>query len=213
MTISDSFKDSLLKSQVIPQVIHNESFSPRGFLMINYGSEKEVTLGNKLKPSETQSRPNINFTLNVPTSTTEEPLKITNDDRFTLIMTDPDAPTRGDEKWSEYCHYLSTDIKLNTFDSETFTAVNGNDIAQQLTTQNIKGDDLVPYMGPGPPKNTGLHRYVFLLYRQKSDGSKMQKISDRPCWGSGIPGYGAHEYAQKNHLELLAANFFYAEAE
>lgn len=29
-----------------------------------------------------------------------------------------------------------------------------------------KGDEVVGYIGAGPPKNTGLHRYVFLVYKQ-----------------------------------------------
>ncbi|GMF01027.1 unnamed protein product [Ambrosiozyma monospora] len=162
-------------------------------------------MGNTLKPEETQERPSIHFTLNVPDN--NDSIKITNDDKFTLIFTDPDAPTRTDDKWSEYCHYVTTDISLNSFDSESVDAAN---LDTKLTTQDLSGHDLVSYVGPGPPPKTGKHRYVFLLYKQKPGVSPAQ-IPDRPNWGTGIPGYGAAEYAKKNGLELLAVNYFFAQ--
>lgn len=203
VTISDSIKDSLKKAEVIPTVVPDTNFSPRGFLTISYGNDKEVTLGNKLKVAETQQRPRIDFTLNLPS---DKPLQLSNKDLFTLVLTDPDAPTKGDEKWSEYCHYLSTDVQLVAFDSENtdFSA------QQQLTTASLSGTDLFPYMGPGPPPKTGPHRYTFLLYKQKP-GVEPKAPTDRPNWGTGIPGYGAAEYAEKYSLTLWAVNFFYAQ--
>jgi len=36
-----------------------------------------------------------------------------------------------------------------------------------IPEENIaKGEVLAEYVGPAPPKNTGKHRYVFLLYKQ-----------------------------------------------
>lgn len=29
-----------------------------------------------------------------------------------------------------------------------------------------RGDEVFGYIGAGPPKNTGLHRYTFLIYKQ-----------------------------------------------
>lgn len=29
-----------------------------------------------------------------------------------------------------------------------------------------KGDEVVEYIGAGPPKGTGIHRYIYLIYKQ-----------------------------------------------
>lgn len=211
VTISDSIKDALYKSEVIPTVIHDEKFTPKGFLMVHYNnSDKEVTMGNTLKVEDTQEKPIVHFTLNLPdTTNTEDKTSstITKDDKFTLIVTDPDAPTKDDDKWSEYCHYVCKDIKLNQFSGDDAT-VEDSKFADLLTTQDLSGIDLIPYMGPGPPPKTGLHRYVFLLYKQNPNKDP-EAPNDRPCWGTGIPGSGAAEYAEKYGLELYAVNFFY----
>lgn len=232
VTISDSIKDALYKSEVIPTVIHDVTFVPKGFLMIQYkDSDKEVTMGNTLKPEDTQSKPEIHFTLNLTdigsenngnenANGSDNSIHVSKDDRFTLVLTDPDAPTKGDEKWSEYCHYIVKDIKLNEFGIEPDTTKDNSgsknsldSFGEQLTTVNLQGVDVVPYLGPAPPPKTGLHRYVFLLYKQQRAGSTPVELSvpsERACWGSGIPGEGAAEYAKKNSLELYAVNFFYA---
>lgn len=58
---------------------------------------------------------------------------------YTLIMYDPDAPV------GDFIHWVVTNISKN----------------------NKLGDTLLDYMGPSPPKGTGIHRYIFLLYRQR----------------------------------------------
>lgn len=205
MTITDSVKDSLTKSEVIPTVIHDKTFSSKGFLTIKYDSGKEVALGNSIKPSEAQSRPRIDFMLNLPSGNAAS-FKIAPSDKFTLVVTDPDAPTRGDEKWSEYCHYLATDVTLNPFDPDNAGKAEG-----QLSTVDLKGQDTMPYVGPGPPPGTGKHRYVFLLYKQTK--GTPPPPSGRPNWGTGVKGSGAAEYAQKYGLELYAVNYFYSQNE
>ena len=55
--------------------------------------------------------------------------------------TDPDAPSRSDPKFGEWRHWL------------VFNIPGGN-----LTS----GEEWWTYIGSGPPKDTGLHRYIFL---------------------------------------------------
>jgi len=63
---------------------------------------------------------------------------------FTLIMFDPDA------LYGNKIHWLITNIKTNN------------------KTNNIDSSDiLIKYKGPNPPKNSGLHHYVFCLIKQK----------------------------------------------
>lgn len=85
MTISDSVKDSLTKSEVVPTVIHDKSFLPKGFLTIQYDSGKEVALGNNIRPADSKNLPRIDFTLNLP-SDASSTFNISKDDRFTLIF-------------------------------------------------------------------------------------------------------------------------------
>ncbi|ODV83925.1 hypothetical protein CANARDRAFT_24627 [[Candida] arabinofermentans NRRL YB-2248] len=209
VTISNSLKDSLSKNEIIPTVIHNKDFISKGFLIISYGEDKEVAMGNTLTPEETQSPPSISFTLNLSSDdSSASNFKISKDDNYTLVFTDPDAPTKGDEKWSEYCHYIVKNIKLNPYDPNEL--IDASNIQDKLTTAELKGTELMSYIGPGPPPKTGKHRYVFLLYKQKP-GLEPEAPIDRPCYGTNIPGYGAEEWSKKYELELLAVNFYYAQ--
>lgn len=47
--------------------------------------------------NETQDEPNLSF------ESLESAAR--NEETFTVIMTDPDAPSRTDPKWSEFCHW------------------------------------------------------------------------------------------------------------
>lgn len=121
VTISNSIRESLVKHEIIPTVIHDKDFVPKGLLIISYNDNEntDVVMGNHLKVSETQSMPSIAFTLNLPNSDNDS-FKISKDDNFTLVLTDPDAPKKGEEKWSEYCHYICKNIKLNEIDPDNF---------------------------------------------------------------------------------------------
>ncbi|CDK28550.1 unnamed protein product [Kuraishia capsulata CBS 1993] len=187
VTISSSIKDALIQNEIIPTVIKDEQFVPKGLLIISYGDGKDVVMGNKLTPEKTQETPKISFAPNTDDSAAIDPK-----DRFTLILTDPDAPTKGDKTWSEYCHYVVKDLEPSHFDD-----------------LSSNGVTLAPYIGPGPPPKTKFHRYVFLLYKQL--GSSPEAPKDRPNWGTGVPGSGADDYASKHGLELWAVNFFFAQ--
>ncbi|XP_050204913.1 protein HEADING DATE 3A-like [Mercurialis annua] len=63
---------------------------------------------------------------------------------YTLVMVDPDAPSPSDPYLREYLHWLVTDIPATT--GATF------------------GQEVVCYESPRP--SVGIHRYVFILYRQ-----------------------------------------------
>uniref|UniRef100_A0A8C2QJI9 Phosphatidylethanolamine-binding protein 1 n=1 Tax=Cricetulus griseus TaxID=10029 RepID=A0A8C2QJI9_CRIGR len=64
---------------------------------------------------------------------------------YTLVLTDPDAPSRKEPKFREWHHFLVVNMK-------------GNDISSVKV--------LSDYVGSGPPSGTGLHRYVWLVYEQ-----------------------------------------------
>ena len=68
------------------------------------------------------------------------------DANYTLLMTDPDAPNRQSKAFGEVRHWLVVNIP-------------GNKVAD--------GKVLYEYVGSGPPEGSGLHRYIFLVFKQK----------------------------------------------
>lgn len=208
ITISQSLDEAYTKHKVVPEVV--DAFETQGLLTIEYNGEDSVALGNTLKVARTQNKPIIQFTLNSPN---QEGIveSISDEDKFILVMTDPDAPSNTDHKWSEYLHWLITDLKL--------TNVKKSDLDSEPEISHIldysKGVELFSYMGPGPPPKTGLHRYVTLLYKQDPNVSKLEAPLDRPNWGTGIPSSGVRDWIKKvaPGLKLLGVNFFYAQDE
>ncbi|PSN44482.1 OV-16 antigen [Blattella germanica] len=64
---------------------------------------------------------------------------------YLLCMTDPDAPSRENPEIAQVRHWLVGNIPGNKVD---------------------EGETLTAYVGSGPPKDSGLHRYMFLVYKQ-----------------------------------------------
>jgi phosphatidylethanolamine-binding protein (PEBP) family uncharacterized protein len=67
--------------------------------------------------------------------------------KYTLIMTDPDAPDRSEHAFREFVHWVQCDLDF----------------------QGSDGRAVLSYCGPGPPCNSGYHRYVYMLYEQPED--------------------------------------------
>lgn len=83
-----------------------------------------------------------------PTSVQDEPHVEWSADQnnlYMLVMIDPDAPSRRNPKARSFKHWHVINIP-------------GSDVAE--------GDIIAEYVGAGPPRRTGLHRYVFLVYKQ-----------------------------------------------
>lgn len=181
VTTAETLSALLKKDDVVPDVI--DEFPVNGVLDISYGPGKEVRNGNLLAAAETQELPKISAAVT----------KFGSDPTYTLVVTDPDAPKRGDPTWSEFAHYIVTDLKLDS-------SKPGEPQALDVS----KGTELIPYMGPGPPPKTGLHRYVFILF----EGATQKKLADRPNWGLGKPGAGVREWLEGQSLKPVALNFF-----
>ncbi|CAB4253316.1 similar to Saccharomyces cerevisiae YLR179C Protein of unknown function with similarity to Tfs1p [Maudiozyma barnettii] len=176
---------------LFPARATSSTFIPEGSLLVDYSTPNTtVSLGNVLPTETTQDAPTFFYKPfdNVDTSSL-----------YTLVMTDPDAPSRTDKKFSEYCHYVVTDIKF-TNANEGGAIVPGQD--------NV---ELHSYIGPGPPKGTGLHRYIFLLLKQDSSVKNFSEVKERFNWGYGVPGVGIERWGNENNLKLIAANYFLAE--
>jgi len=62
---------------------------------------------------------------------------------YTLMMIDIDAPSHDNPIYSPWLHWLIINI------------------------QNNSKNELIPYYPPTPPKGSGNHRYIFILYEQQ----------------------------------------------
>ncbi|KAK7261221.1 hypothetical protein RIF29_27526 [Crotalaria pallida] len=104
---------------------------------------------------------------------------------FTLVMTDPDVPGPSDPYLREHLHWIVTDIPG--------------------TTDATFGKEEVKYEMPRP--NIGIHRFVFLLYKQKSRQGVMKIPTSRDL-------FKARSFADENDLgPPVAAVFFNAQRE
>lgn len=103
-------------------------------LQVRYGNLELDELGKELTPTQVQNKPTL-----IEWDGMEK------DKLYTVILTDPDAPSRKNPKFREWHHFIVVNA-------------NGND----LSTGFVQSD----YVGSGPPKGTGLHRYVWLVYEQ-----------------------------------------------
>ncbi|XP_011494666.1 PREDICTED: protein D2-like [Ceratosolen solmsi marchali] len=107
---------------------------------------------------------------------------------YTLVMTDPDIPVRGYNR--EWQHWVVGNIPEDKVP---------------------KGEVLTEYIGPAPPKNTGLHRYVFLLFKQNQGSITFdeRRIGNRDKRRNR---FSVKKFAEKYNLEgPIAGNFMKAQ--
>lgn len=103
-------------------------------------------------------------------------------------MTDPDAPSRKTPTAKEWNHWLVGNIP-------------GSDLS--------KGQVLTEYVGAGPPKDTGLHRYVFLLYKQPGKVTFQEEHKSNTNGKRGK--FNTENFAKKYGLgDPVAGNYFEA---
>ncbi|XP_055595938.1 protein D2-like [Uranotaenia lowii] len=109
---------------------------------------------------------------------------------YTLCMTDPDAPSRKEPTYREWHHWLVGNIP-------------GAEVA--------KGETLSEYVGSGPPEGTGLHRYVFLVYKQNGKLSFDEpRLTNRSADNRG--GFSIRKFAEKHQLgNPVAGNLYQAQ--
>jgi phosphatidylethanolamine-binding protein (PEBP) family uncharacterized protein len=109
---------------------------------------------------------------------------------YTLCMTDPDAPSRETPTYREWHHFLVGNIP-------------GAEVA--------KGETLSAYVGSGPPEGTGLHRYVFLVYKQNGKLTFDEpRLTNTSADGRGC--FSIKKFADKYNLgNPVAGNFYQAQ--
>ncbi|KAL3265378.1 hypothetical protein HHI36_009585 [Cryptolaemus montrouzieri] len=109
---------------------------------------------------------------------------------YTLIMLDPDAPCRISPTSRNWLHWLVGNIPCGCIE---------------------KGLTIAAYVGPAPPRNSGFHRYVFLVYQQCCEISFAEKLISN-CCAEGRPKFDLDCFVRRYNLgEPQAGNFFKAE--
>lgn len=158
---------------MVPDVV---SKPPQQLLQIKWPSGVEAKLGNELTPTEVRQKPRIRFAA--------DPYAY-----YTLIMTDPDAPSRKNPTNREWNHWLVVNIP---------------------GSQVEKGQTLTEYVGSATPKGTGLHRYVILVYKQPFRLAFSERfISDKD---GNRGGFSTKKFVYKYKLgEPVAGNFYQAQ--
>ncbi|XP_009611986.1 CEN-like protein 1 [Nicotiana tabacum] len=129
--MSSRASESLAVERVIGEVV--DSFTACVKMNVIYNGSKQVSNGHELMPALLAARPRV---------------EIGGEDMrsaYTLIMTDPDAPSPSDPYLREHLHWIVTNIPG--------------------TTDVSFGREIVSYESPKPV--IGIHRYVFILYKQR----------------------------------------------
>ncbi|KAH8311801.1 hypothetical protein KR044_008108 [Drosophila immigrans] len=121
--------DLFAKHKIVPDIL---DVAPKTLLKVTYSGGLEVNCGNELTPTQVKNVPQLDWGAE-------------SDVLYTILMTDPDAPSRKEPKFREWHHWLVVNVPGNQID---------------------KGDVLTAYVGSGPPQGSGLHRYVFLVFKQ-----------------------------------------------
>ncbi|ESN98471.1 hypothetical protein HELRODRAFT_113794 [Helobdella robusta] len=105
-------------------------------------------------------------------------------------MNDLDAPSRENPKFREWHHWLVVNIP-------------GHHVE--------KGEVLSEYVGSGPPKGTGLHRYVFLVFKQNGKVKFHEKhLTNRS--GDHRASHHVRKFSDKYSLgQPVAGNYYKAE--
>ncbi|KAK1752921.1 phosphatidylethanolamine-binding protein [Echria macrotheca] len=172
-----SVRKQLRKAEIIPTVI--DDFVPLLALDAEWSSG-HAELGNTLNPNDLDDAPTV--------ALSHLHHHGTHHGAFVVVLTDPDAPSRKDPKWSEMCHWIVL----------------------------ADGSEVMPYKAPGPPEGTGKHRYVFVALAPENGTAEIypSKPGDRQHWGYDSDDgetRGVRDWAKDNGLVPIAANFIYAE--
>jgi len=149
--------------------IRSDSRKRKQDFIVQYNEDESLDGNNHLTKEETQSEPKVEVE-NV-------------DDRTyrTLIMIDPDAPSRDDPFKGPVLHWLVVNFQ-------------GQDLKDGLT--------LYSYKGPSPPAGSGPHRYIFLLYQS------IDKIAEKKIESEKRLRFPLQKYVTDNSLGLLDATYF-----
>lgn len=147
---------------------------PKSKLLVTYPNGKVVEFGDELTPTEVKDEPTLQWSAN--------PNKY-----YSLIMYDPDAPSRDNPIYADVKHWIVINIPGS----------------------NVKnGEVIVEYKGSGAPKGTGLPRYIFVIFEQSEKlvlDEEDKQTEPRRNWSFA-------DFRKKYQFEtVIAGNYFQAQ--
>ncbi|KAI8973075.1 PEBP-like protein [Trametes punicea] len=195
-----SIVSALKREQIIPDVLpERTAFTPSVLFSVVYPNGSEANLGNYLNVEETQDEPEIRFAaLNGQWDNSAEA-------SYTLAMLDPDAPSRAEPIYRTFRHWLVTGLKSPALTSNSTEALNALKTHPATT----------PYRPPGPRPNSGLHRYIFLLFQEPTSAQPFAVPQGEPEYGAALEerrSWNPLSFADKYGLKLVGANYFLVRA-
>ncbi|KAI0127219.1 phosphatidylethanolamine-binding protein [Xylariales sp. AK1849] len=176
---------SLTNASLVPgpaSPLISSSFAPTTVLNVAFGAEA-VELGTFLRAGECNLAPSISFApeAGAPSNVS-----------YTLILTDPDAPTPDKPQFAFWRHWVLPGLQ----------PLSGNGAGEVAMTKPA----LTQYLGPGPKDDSKPHRYLFLLYREpealhltKEDVGGEEFVQRR--------SFKPAEWAEKHGLNLVGFNW------
>ncbi|ALC47240.1 Pebp1 [Drosophila busckii] len=160
-------------SGIIPDIIDEK---PKARATVSYPSGVQAELGNELTPTQVKDQPTVSWEAEAGAL-------------YTLMLVDPDAPSRADPKMREVLHWAVINIP-------------GNKVSE--------GQVLAEFVGSGPGEGTGLHRYVFLVFKQNGKITSDKFISKTTL--EGRLNVKIRDYILKHSFSApVAGNFYQAQ--
>eukprot|EP01111_Echinosteliopsis_oligospora_P005105 TRINITY_DN1829_c1_g1_i1.p1 TRINITY_DN1829_c1_g1~~TRINITY_DN1829_c1_g1_i1.p1 ORF type:complete len:171 (-),score=45.49 TRINITY_DN1829_c1_g1_i1:394-906(-) len=104
---------------------------------------------------------------------------------YTLAFVDPDAPSRSSPSNREWRHWVVVNIPSSDFS---------------------KGGHLSDFFPSAPPAGSGLHRYVFILYKQ--NGKLVASHFDDTAETKARSKFHVSDWAGKFNLTPISATFY-----
>lgn len=115
--------------EIVPD---SSKVAPKKIVKVSYPNGVNANLGNELTPTQVKDKPQLSW-------------EAEKGAYYTLLMIDPDAPSRKDRSMGEILHWLVMNIPESAVEH---------------------GDEITEFIGSGAPKDSGLHRYIFLIFKQ-----------------------------------------------
>ncbi|CAH0394695.1 unnamed protein product [Bemisia tabaci] len=173
-------KKKMEEHKILPDIVDHPA---KYELKLKYFYEHIPNFGNDLNPHDLDAPPYyVNF---------ERRLDV--DEYYTMLMIDPDQPSRAQPEEREWIHWLVTNM---------------------WGCSLLSGDTIVRYLTPKPEQGTGPHRYIFFVFRQ-ADGEMNfdEKIINNTRYDGDLRGhFNTKEFIKRNRLGAPhAVNFFYSE--